>query len=143
MLTYLLGLMSVLQSPSEAVACAVLAALLMGLKGKIQQGMLFLSEMEFHATLRFLLISLVLLPVLPDTEMGPLNAFNPFKIWLMVVVIAGISFCGHFAVRLLGTRSGLVLTSMLAGLASSTALTLQFARLNKEQGGLELSLIHI
>ena len=54
----------------------------------------------------------------------------------MVVVIAGISFCGHFAVRLLGTRSGLVLTSMLAGLASSTALTLQFARLNKEQGGL-------
>lgn len=136
-LTYLLGLMSVLQSPSEAVACAVLAALLMGLKGKIQQGMLFLSKMEFHATLRFLLISLVLLPVLPDTEMGPLNAFNPFKIWLMVVVIAGISFCGHFAVRLLGTRSGLVLTSMLAGLASSTALTLQFARLNKEQGGLE------
>ena len=136
-LTYLLGLMSVLQSPSEAVACAVLAALLMGLKGKIQQGMLFLSEMVFHATLRFLLISLVLLPVLPDAEMGPLNAFNPFKIWLMVVVIAGISFCGHFAVRLLGTRSGLVLTSMLAGLASSTALTLQFARLNKEQGGLE------
>lgn len=137
LLTYLLGLMSVLQSPSEAVACAVLAALLMGLKGQIQQGMLFLSETEFHATLRFLLISLVLLPVLPDTEMGPLNAFNPFKIWLMVVVIAGISFCGHFAVRLLGTRSGLVLTSMLAGLASSTALTLQFARLNKAQPGLE------
>lgn len=136
-LTYLLGLMSVLQSPSEAVACAVLAALLMGLKGQIQQGMLFLSETEFHATLRFLLISLVLLPVLPDAEMGPLDAFNPFKIWLMVVVIAGISFSGHFAVRLLGTRAGLVLTSMLAGLASSTALTLQFARLNKEQPGLE------
>ncbi|BEJ51146.1 hypothetical protein Ri1_37450 [Aeromonas dhakensis] len=135
LLTYLLGLMSVLLSPSEAVACAVLAALLMGLKGKIQQGMLFLSETEFHATLRFLLISLVLLPVLPNEEMGPLDAFNPFKIWLMVVVIAGISFCGHFAVRLLGTRAGLVLTSMLAGLASSTALTLQFARLNKEQGG--------
>ncbi|UNP88999.1 MgtC/SapB family protein [Aeromonas encheleia] len=136
-LTYLLGLMSVLQSPREAVACAVLAALLMGLKGKIQQGMLFLSKTEFHATLRFLLISLVLLPVLPDAEMGPLNAFNPFKIWLMVVVIAGISFSGHFAVRLLGTRAGLVLTSMLAGLASSTALTLQFARLNKAQPGLE------
>ena len=134
LLTYLLGLMSVLLSPSEAVACAVLAALLMGLKGKIQQGMLFLSETEFHATLRFLLISLVLLPVLPNEEMGPLDAFNPFKIWLMVVVIAGISFCGHFAVRLLGTRAGLVLTSILAGLASSTALTLQFARLNKEQG---------
>ncbi|KAL8181337.1 UNVERIFIED_CONTAM: hypothetical protein K2H54_000089 [Gekko kuhli] len=96
LLTYLLGLMSVLLSPSEAVACAVLAALLMGLKGKIQQGMLFLSETEFHATLRFLLISLVLLPVLPNEEMGPLDAFNPFKIWLMV-----------------------------------------FARLNKEQGGLE------
>ncbi|MGE6108086.1 MgtC/SapB family protein [Aeromonas sobria] len=136
-LTYLLGLMSVLLSPSEAVACAVLAALLMGLKGKIQQGMLFLSETEFHATLRFLLISLVLLPVLPNQEMGPLNAFNPFQIWLMVVVIAAISFSGHFAVRLLGTRAGLVLTSMLAGLASSTALTLQFARLNKEQPGLE------
>lgn len=137
LLTYLLGLMSVLLSPSEAVACAVLAALLMGLKGQIQQGMLFLSETEFHATLRFLLISLVLLPVLPNEEMGPLAAFNPFKIWLMVVAIAAISFCGHFAVRLLGTRAGLVLTSILAGLASSTALTLQFARLNREQGGLE------
>lgn len=78
-----------------------------------------------------------LMSVLPNEEMGPLDAFNPFKIWLMVVVIAGISFCGHFAVRLLGTRAGLVLTSILAGLASSTALTLQFARLNKEQGGLE------
>ncbi|SIQ97545.1 Uncharacterized membrane protein, DUF4010 family [Aeromonas sp. RU39B] len=136
-LTYLLGLMAVLLGPTEAVACAVLAALLMGLKGEIQKGMLFLSEAEFHATLRFLLITLVLLPVLPNHEMGPLNAFNPFKIWLMVVVIAGISFCGHFAIRLIGTRNGLVLTSILAGFASSTALTLQFARLNRELAGLE------
>lgn len=136
-LTYLLGLMAVLLGPTEAVACAVLAALLMGLKGEIHQGMLFLSETEFHATLRFLLISLVLLPVLPNEEIGPLQAFNPFKIWLMVVMIAAISFCGHFAVRLVGTRKGLVLTSILAGFASSTALTLQFARLNREQNGLE------
>lgn len=136
-LTYLLGLTAVLLGPSEAVACAVLAALLMGLKGEIHKGLLFLSETEFHATLRFLLISLVLLPVLPNREMGPLLAFNPFKIWLMVVMIAGISFCGHFAVRLVGTRKGLVLTSILAGFASSTALTLQFSRLNREQSGLE------
>ncbi|QFI53371.1 MgtC/SapB family protein [Aeromonas simiae] len=136
-LTYLLGLTAVLLGPSEAIACAVLAALLMGLKGEIHKGLLFLSETEFHATLRFLLISLVLLPVLPNREMGPLLAFNPFKIWLMVVMIAGISFCGHFAVRLVGTRKGLVLTSILAGFASSTALTLQFSRLNREQSGLE------
>ncbi len=55
-LTYLLGLTAVLLGPSEAIACAVLAALLMGLKGEIHKGLLFLSETEFHATLRFLLI---------------------------------------------------------------------------------------
>ena len=73
------------------------------------------------------------MPLLPDRGLGPWEAFNPYRLWGLVVLVAGLSFCGHFAIRLLGERRGILITGAVGGLASSTALTVQFAR----RGGLQ------
>jgi uncharacterized membrane protein (DUF4010 family) len=78
--------------------------------------------------LQLLLISVVLLPILPNQGYGPWNALNPYEIWWMVVLIACISFVGYFAIKFAGVGTGTLFTGLFAGLASSTAATLSFAR---------------
>jgi uncharacterized membrane protein (DUF4010 family) len=77
----------------------------------------------------------VLLPILPNEGFGPWQALNPYEIWWMVVLIAGISFAGYFAVKIAGSRRGLVITGLFGGLASSTAVTLSFAKLGRRNPG--------
>jgi len=86
-----------------------------------------------RAVLQLLLISIVLLPILPDRGYGPWQAINPYEIWWMVVLIAGISFIGYFSMKIAGPGKGVILTSLAAGMVSSTALTLHYARLSKTQ----------
>ena len=73
-----------------------------------------------------------MLPLLPNEGMGLGNMLNPYEIWWMVVLIASISFVGYFAMRVGGTEKGILFTSLFAGLASSTALTLHFSRLARQ-----------
>ncbi|MGM0554246.1 MAG: MgtC/SapB family protein, partial [Pseudomonadota bacterium] len=96
-----------------------------------------LERRELHATLKLALISVVILPLLPNTGYGPWEALNPFRIWLMVVLIAGISFTGYFAMKVVGPRYGILATGLFAGLASSTAVTVNFARLARGGRGNE------
>jgi uncharacterized membrane protein (DUF4010 family) len=79
------------------------------------------------ASLKFLLAAVVLLPLLPDKAMGPFDALNPFRLGLMVVLIAGVGFAGYVAVRVMGAGRGLVLTGLVGGLVSSTAVTVASA----------------
>jgi uncharacterized membrane protein (DUF4010 family) len=85
--------------------------------------------------LKFLIVAVVVLPLLPDETIGPLGVINPFNIGLMIVLIAGISFAGWVASRLfgLGKKRGLAVAALIGGLVSSTAVTLSFAgRVKKE-----------
>jgi len=91
-----------------------------------------MEQRELYAIFKMLLISVVLLPILPNQGYGPWQALNPYEIWLMVVLIAGISFAGYFAVKLAGSRRGIVITGLFGGLASSTAVTLSFAKLGRQ-----------
>jgi len=75
----------------------------------------------------------VLLPALPNEGYGPWQAFNPYTTWWMVVLIAGIGFAAYVAIRLLGTRHGLLVTALLGGIVSSTAMTITLARLDAEK----------
>ncbi|HKJ95907.1 MAG TPA: DUF4010 domain-containing protein, partial [Gammaproteobacteria bacterium] len=86
--------------------------------------------------LQLLLISVVVLPLLPDRGYGPWQAINPYRLWWLVVLIAGIAFVGHFSTRLVGAKRGILLTGFFGGLASSTALTLNFARMGREHPAL-------
>ena len=133
LITFILGSLAVAGHPPLAAAGAVAVALLLSLK-RVLHGMLQrLSEAELSAALKLLFISLVLLPALPNQGYGPWQTFNPYVIWWMVVLIAGLGFAAYMAIRLVGTRYGLLLTALLGGIVSSTAMTVTLARLHGER----------
>ncbi|HEY8432849.1 MAG TPA: DUF4010 domain-containing protein, partial [Sandaracinaceae bacterium] len=90
------------------------------------------SKDDVYATAKLLLLSVVLLPLLSDEDLGPWGALNPRAIGILVVLISGIGFAGYVAVRVFGPKKGLGLTGLLGGLASSTAVTLTFSGRAKE-----------
>ncbi|MBW4935987.1 MgtC/SapB family protein [Marinobacter sp. F4206] len=127
-LTFCFGAVAVAVDPVMATAAAVVTAIILDNKEDIHGWVYKLKDHELDAALKLLLISVVMLPLLPNQEMGPGGVLNPREIWWMVVMIASISFVGYFAIRVAGTRRGILFTGVFAGLSSSTALTLHFAR---------------
>lgn len=96
------------------------------------------SREDLYATLKFAIISLIILPVLPNQTYGPppFDAFNPYKTWLMVVFISGIGFLGYVLIKAIGGRRGIGLTGLLGGLVSSTAVTLSFSERSQDHAKL-------
>ena len=86
------------------------------------------GEADIRAIFNLVLIALVILPVLPNRSYGPYGVLNPFEIWLMVVLIVGISLGGYIAYKFFGARAGTLLGGVLGGLISSTATTVSYAR---------------
>ena len=87
-----------------------------------------LGETDMHMMMQFVLISLVILPVLPDRLYGPYDVLNPREIWWMVVLVVAISLAGYVTLKLYGERAGHILAGLIGGLVSSTATTVSFAR---------------
>nr|MBS0021141.1 MgtC/SapB family protein [Gammaproteobacteria bacterium] len=133
LLTFVLGALAVLGEVAAAAASAVVATLVLGFKPQLHRWLDRLKGNELRAGLELLLISVVLLPILPDQRYGPWRALNPYEIWWMVVLIAAISFVGYLAIKIAGSRKGALFTGFFAGLASSTALTLHFSRMARRQ----------
>lgn len=133
MLTYALGAAATLGYVTEAAAAAVVTTFLLGYKLQLHRWIGALEQHELRAGLKLLLISVVVLPLLPNRGFGPWQAVNPFEVWWMVVLIAGVSFAGYFAIKLMGPGKGVLLTGLFAGLASSTVLTLHFSRLSRRR----------
>ena len=139
-LTFVLGALVPLGYALPAVGAAVVTTLLLSFKPTLHAWVNKLEEQELHATLKLLLISVVLLPVLPDRVFGPLDVFNPYQTWWMVVLIAGISYLGYFAIKIGGARRGALLTGVFGGLAASTAVTLSLSRMARQGTGQENAL---
>jgi uncharacterized membrane protein (DUF4010 family) len=91
-----------------------------------------MGPQDFSAVMRLVLVALVILPALPDRSFGPYDVLNPYRIWLVVVLIVGISLAGYVALRLFGHRRGALLAGILGGLISSTATTVSWARRSRE-----------
>jgi uncharacterized membrane protein (DUF4010 family) len=87
---------------------------------------------DFRAIMQFVLITMVILPILPNQRYGPYNVLNPFKIWLMVVLIVGISLGGYIVYKFFGQKAGTLAGGILGGLISSTATTVSYARRTAE-----------
>lgn len=135
LLTFGLGALAGRGELSAASSTAVVVALLLGFKPELHAMVRRIERAELLATLRLLLISVVILPVLPDRDLGPWNAFNPYRVWWMVVLVVGVSYVGYFAVRLLGERRGILATALLGGLVSSTAVAFDLGRRARQQAG--------
>jgi uncharacterized membrane protein (DUF4010 family) len=121
-----------------AAAIAVATTVLLSLKLEMQTFVRRLTREDVYATLKFAVITAIVLPVLPNETFGPspLDVLNPYKIWLMVVFISGISFLGYVLIKVVGSRQGIGLTGLLGGLVSSTAVTLSFSQRSQTQSEL-------
>jgi uncharacterized membrane protein (DUF4010 family) len=100
-----------------------------------------ITRVDVYATLKLAVISAIILPVLPNKVFGipPFDIFNPFKIWLLVVFISGMSFIGYVMMKATGTRRGIDLTGLFGGLVSSTALTISLSHRSRENPSLSKS----
>jgi uncharacterized membrane protein (DUF4010 family) len=128
---YGLGALSGIGQSQLAAGGAVLVAFVLLHRGPLHELVHAIEGQELSAFLRWLMISVVILPLLPDEQMGPFLAFNPRTFWLIVVIISGLGFLGYLGIKWLGPRNGIALTAIMGGLVSSTAVTLSFAQLGR------------
>ncbi len=131
LVTPLLGAFAT-EHPLEATAAAAIAAALLGFKEELHGVLDRLGRRELLASLQMLIVAVVILPLLPDQNLGPWASVNPRTIGWLVLLLLGVSYVGYFAVRLIGPGRGLLLTALLGGFTSSTAVTLDYSRLSRQ-----------
>lgn len=132
LLMFALGALLVFGPAEVAVALGGGTAVLLYLKPQLHGLAGRIGDKDFRAIIQFVLISLVILPVLPDRTYGPFDVLNPRQVWWMVVLIVAISLGGYLAYKLVSRRTGTALAGLLGGLVSSTATTVSYARKSRE-----------
>jgi uncharacterized membrane protein (DUF4010 family) len=135
LLTFAIGVYLVEGDRSVALVVAGIAVVLLHLKEPMHRFVERMGEHDMSAIIQFVVISLIILPLLPDRTFGPYNVLNPFDIWRMVVLIVGISLVGYVVYKIWGERVGTVSGGILGGLISSTATTVSYARRSREASG--------
>jgi uncharacterized membrane protein (DUF4010 family) len=127
-LTFVTGALALLADVWVPMALGVVNALLLSEKAELEAFVERLDKTEFLAVLKFLLITVIILPALPDREYT-MYKLNPARIWLVVVMVSSIGFVGYVLVKKFGARSGLWLSGLLGGVVSSTAVCVAMGRL--------------
>ncbi len=135
LLSFLLGALATASGAIEpfrdralvVAATAVAVTFLLSSKATLHPLVQRVTASDIAATLKFLVVAVVVLPLLPDRTVDPFGVLNPFKLGIFLLLISAISFAGYAAMRLLGAERGLGLTGLIGGVASSTALTLAMA----------------
>jgi len=122
-------------SPSLAVGATVAVALLLWAKGPIHHfARELVSDADVRDALTFFVAAFVVLPLLPDSDLGPYGALNLRKIWLIVVLLTATGWVGYVASRALGARRGLAITGLAGGFVSASATTGAMARRARDPG---------
>src|SRR3546814_14464897 len=97
---------------SEALAVSAVTTLLLTLRAQAHAMLKGMTAQEVDSIARFALVALVILPLLPDRNLGPYDAWHPRQIWMVVVVVLGLSFAGYVATRRLGSGKGIMITAL-------------------------------
>lgn len=111
-----------------ALATSAVVVLILALRSEVHSFVARLDQRDIKSLARFAVISLGVLPFLPNAPFGPYGAWNPFKLWWVVVLVTGFSFAGYIANRIFGARHGTIATALIGGAYSSTAVTQSLAQ---------------
>ena len=128
--TYILGIM-VNKNLEIAIFIAVLVVFLLNIKGKLTSYETYISKKDLNASVTFLLITFIVLPILPNQYIDKFHLINPYELWFFVVLLSGLSFLGYILNKLFGNK-GIYLAGIIGGLASSTAVTITFSQKSKQ-----------
>ncbi len=137
LVAFLLGGIVYLQYLRLAVLVAVLLIALLAWKVKIHQAVGRLSRRDILAIIEFIVLAVLVFPLLPDNEYGPYAVWNPREIWIIVLILVTINFTGYLIAKFFGKGKGILITGMLGGFASSTAVAWLYARKSKKNAGNE------
>lgn len=134
-LTFVLGAVAVLGDMRVAAAAAVAAAGVLALRESLHGWVKSLTWPELRSGLVLLAMTFIVLPIVPDDTIGPFGGVNPREVWLIAIVLAGVSFVGYAAVKYFGEQRGILLAAAAGGLVSSTAVTFANARAARAGAG--------
>jgi len=123
-----LGLLAGAGQPALAVAVAAVVTLLLSGRRQLHGLLARLGPTDVQAFARYAVIVAAVLPFLPNRSFGPYGAWNPFQLWLVVVLVTGFSLTGYIANRWVGAGKGVLATALIGGAYSSTAVTAAMAR---------------
>ena len=140
LITFIIGAMLNFIPLIFPVFIAIIILFILNLKDKIQEYEQTITKQDLGAAILFLLMTFVILPILPDRTIDPMGIVNLHRIWIMVVLVAGISFFGYIAIRLFGSTFGIGIAGLFGGLVSSTAVAMSMARRVHENGFLAKNL---
>lgn len=137
LLTLCLGLVAGSGYPALAMAGAAIVTGLLSIRSELHGLMRKLGPTDINVMIRFALIALAVLPFLPNRDFGPYDAFNLQQLWFVVILVTGLSFAGYVANRIFGAAHGTVVTAVIGGAYSSTAVTAALAqRLRSEESNM-------
>lgn len=138
LVAYGLGVLAGYGEFVAALAGSVLTTGMLSMRTELRQLAGGLSREDLFAVVQFAVVSLVVLPLVPNETFGPWGVWNPHTIWILVVLISGLSFVGYVASKLIGVTRGIGWSGLLGGLASSTAVTMSFSERSKKQPSLSI-----
>lgn len=128
LLTLSFGILAGSGQPALAMAGAAIVTALLSMRSELHGLLAKLGPTDVKALARFAIIAGAILPLLPDQAYGPYGAWNPQELWIVVVLVTGISFLGYVANRIFGAEHGTVMTAVIGGAYSSTAVTASLAQ---------------
>ena len=135
LLTFIVGILSLLADIWIPMALGIFTTLLLSEKSQLEQYIDKLDKSEFLAVVKFLLVTLIILPALPDKDYTQYN-LNPYRIWQIVILISSIGFVGYFLMKKFGDKVGLWLSGLMGGIVSSTAVSIAMGNVAKKNESL-------
>ena len=132
LLTFIMGIVLAKGYVIEAVTLSIFMTLILSMREFLHNFIeKYIYKKDVSAILKFLIVTAILYPLLPNKDFTFLK-LNPRSIWVMVILISTISFTAYFATKLFGSKKGILVTALLGGLMSSTAVTLAFSKRSHE-----------
>ncbi|MCX7612233.1 MAG: MgtC/SapB family protein [Ignavibacterium sp.] len=138
-LVFILGSMVFWGYMHLPVIIAIIITLFLSLKIQLHSFVGKINSEDIYATLKLAIITLIILPILPNRYIGPMNVINPIQVWYMVIFVSGLSFLGYILMKLYGSKKGILFTSLLGGLVSSTAYTFSISKKSKLEENLSFN----